>query len=459
MNYKLALIALLVIIGCAIAHAQVNKGGEFEPKELHTRSVDDAAETEAAATPCTPVNANSGSNSGSTSAKASSTSTTGTKSATTSGKSATTTAGKSATTTTSHSATTSGKSATTSGKSATTTTSHSATTSGKSATTTAGKSATTTTSHSATTSGKSATTTAGKSATTTTSHSATTSGKSATTSGKSSTTTTGKSSTTKASTTKASTTGSSSSTGLCDIVPATEEPLKLLVPLYVDPGSAWTAVASAAASVDIIAIINPNSGPTSSLDSSYSTYMNTLNNAGVEMIGYVYTSYGDRSLSDVEKDIDTYASVFPHLVGIFFDEASADASDVSYYTSLYNYVLSKGFVHSILNPGTQPADGYVDISTNIVIFEDTGSKFSGTSFDSWVTCAPSSSEKSGYKYKFSAIGYGITSSSSVATLLSSMQSKGVGLVYVTDGADTCCVYNELATYFASEASSVASLNA
>jgi hypothetical protein len=240
-------------------------------------------------------------------------------------------------------------------------------------------------------------------------------------------------------------------------VPAETEPVQLLVPLYVYPGAAWDQVVTAAAKVKILAIINPNSGPTSSPDSSYTTYMTKLKNAGVEMVGYVYTSYGGRSIGDVKADIDTYASKWPGITGIFFDEVSDSSSDISFYTQAYNYVISKGYVHSILNPGVLPDDGYLDISTNIVVFEDAGSKFSSKSFSSWVTCAPSASEKSGYKYKFSGIAHS-TSSSSYSSIITSMQNKGLGLVYITDGAAGCCTYNTLASYFPAEATTVQSLN-
>jgi len=240
----------------------------------------------------------------------------------------------------------------------------------------------------------------------------------------------------------------------------TSEPVKLLVPLYVYAGSAWTELVTAAASgVQIIAIINPNSGPdTSGPDSSYTSYMSQLKNAGVQMVGYVHTSYGSRALSDVEADVSTYASLYSGLSGIFVDETSADASEVSYYTSLFSSIQShSGFSEVILNPGTQPDQGYLAASTSIVVFEDSSSNFQNN-FASWVTCAPSSSEKSGYKYRFGAIAYG-ASSSSVSSLLSSMATAGMGLVYVTDGASGCCTYNTLASYFSTESSAVKSLNA
>jgi hypothetical protein len=186
--------------------------------------------------------------------------------------------------------------------------------------------------------------------------------------------------------------------------------------------------------------------------------MNKLSSAGVEMIGYVYTSYGARAISDVQKDIDTYASKYPGVTGIFFDEASDSSSEISFYTQAYNYVMSKGFKHSILNPGVQPDQGYTSISTSIVVFEDAGSKVSSLSFSSWVTCAPTSAAKTGYKYKFSGIAHS-TASGSASSIISSFKTKGIGMVYVTDGAAGCCTYNDLVTYYSTEASSISSLNA
>jgi len=224
------------------------------------------------------------------------------------------------------------------------------------------------------------------------------------------------------------------------------------------PGAAWDQLIAAASQVNIIAIINPNSGPIATVDSSYATYMTKLQNAGIEMVGYVHTTYGDRAIADVKADIDTWATKYPLIHGIFLDEASTAASELTYYTQVYQYVMGKsGYVHSILNPGLQPDAGYLDISTNIMVYEDTAAGLASTTFASWVTCAPSASEKAGYKYRFSGIAHTATSSNA-ASYLAKMQNMGIGLVYVTDGVAGCCTYNSLVSYFASEAASVQSLN-
>jgi hypothetical protein len=229
--------------------------------------------------------------------------------------------------------------------------------------------------------------------------------------------------------------------GSCSV---TQDPIKLLVPLYVYPGAAWNQVMAGASQVPTIAIINPSSGP-STPNSDYTNYMNQMNSVGVEMIGYVHTSYGSRPISEITQDIDTWAANYPHINGFFFDEASSEAADISYYQQAYNYATQKGYTQIILNPGTQPDQGYFAVSTSIVVFENEGDAFSS------VACA------SGNKYQYAAIAHSSASSSAPA-ILSSMQSKGMGLVYVTDGAAGCCTYNQLTSYYANEISSIRSDN-
>lgn len=256
----------------------------------------------------------------------------------------------------------------------------------------------------------------------------------------------------------APTTKPTTNTDLCSVTSTGSEPLKLMVPLYVYPGAAWDSLVTAASKVKILAIINPNSGPVSSVDSSYSTYMTKLKNAGVEMVGYVYTSYGTRDVNAVKADIDTYASKYPLLTGIFLDEAANDASKIPFYTQVYNHIMSKsGYKHAILNPGVQPDQGYLAISTNVVIYENYASSLGGSSYSSWVKCAPNASQKSGYKYKFTGMVH-TASASNQASYINTLANQGMGYVYITDGAGGCCTYNNLVSYFAQEAASVQSLN-
>jgi len=225
--------------------------------------------------------------------------------------------------------------------------------------------------------------------------------------------------------------------------------VKVMVPLYVYPGAAWDAVAAGASSVGTLAIINPNSGPASSPDSNYVTYMQKLEDAGVEMVGYVYTGYGTRDIAAVQADINTYATQYPLLKGIFLDEGSPDASMVSYYKTLHDYILSMpGWTHDIVNPGIVPDAGYLTASTQIVSLENYGTSVATATVPSFATCSN--------KDQFVAIVHTVTADSMNSVIDSLMNMNYFGYIYVTDGVGGCCTYNTLTSYYASMVSYIAS---
>lgn len=256
---------------------------------------------------------------------------------------------------------------------------------------------------------------------------------------------------TAAPTTKATTSPTIKATIVPTQLPgACSDKTKVLVPLYLYPGATWDPVIASASYAKTVAIINPNSGPGGRPDSTYLTYLQKLKNAGVEMVGYVHTSWGARAIADVKADIDTYASYWgPYLVGIFLDEASEKAEQLPYYSQLHTYIMAKsGYKYNIINPGIIPDVGYLNVSTTIVTFENTGSSASSITKPTWASCQN--------KEKFAAIAHSV-SSGSMQSVVNSLAGKGYfGYMYVTDGAAGCCTYNALATYYSSMASYIGS---
>src|SRR2546425_10636959 len=110
--------------------------------------------------------------------------------------------------------------------------------------------------------------------------------------------------------------------------------LGVLVPAYFYPasGSAWDSLNLAAQRVPLIAIMNPNNGPSSSPNADYSRAVTALRNAGGLVIGYVYSSYTMRAIAEVKTDIDHYHSYYT-IDGIFVDEMTndSDATHLAYY--------------------------------------------------------------------------------------------------------------------------------
>ena len=117
----------------------------------------------------------------------------------------------------------------------------------------------------------------------------------------------------------------------------------LYVPLYVYPAgegaTAYDRIINARLahpSVPVVVAINPGSGPGRQRDENYVLAVSRLRQAGITVIGYVYTSWGKRMLSEVAADISLYAQWYD-LDGILVDEFSTDAGLEGYYLHIRDY--------------------------------------------------------------------------------------------------------------------------
>jgi len=217
-----------------------------------------------------------------------------------------------------------------------------------------------------------------------------------------------------------------------------------MIPLYTYPGSTWTnviAVQKANPGVPIVAIINPNSGPGASMDPNYVSGILSLQAAGVEVIGYVPTGYGSRSISAVESMVNDYKSWYP-VTGIFFDEMANVAGYEGYYSTLNSYSKSLGFTYTVGNPGADTIPSYIGKVDTIVIYENQGLPSLST-LEGW---------HSNYgKGNFAMMAYGVQS---VNQSYPSTASPHVGYIYITN-AELPNPYDALPPYLAVVASALA----
>ena len=198
------------------------------------------------------------------------------------------------------------------------------------------------------------------------------------------------------------------------------------IPAYFYPsypvvaGSHWDKVISTLKSGEII-IVNPNNGVGLSKDASYSQMISTTFGKGIINMGYVYTGYGVRSLATIKTEIDNYFTWYG-VTSIFLDEASTDVAKVSYYQDLYNYIKVRGGL-VMINPGTVPAESYVTVADQIMIFEDTYANYLSATFPSWVFKYPAT--------KFVHLVHS-TPSTSLAAAITKSKANNAGYIYVTD---------------------------
>jgi hypothetical protein len=144
----------------------------------------------------------------------------------------------------------------------------------------------------------------------------------------------------------------------------------LIVPMYGwDAG--WADVIEAKEEnegTEIIAVINPSSGPGGSEDYHWADVADDLQDAGIEVVGYITTSYAGRSEGEVKDDIDRYYDWYD-LDGVFLDEVSP--SDHDYYEDLRGHAEDPdGSQTVILNPGAPVPESYEDVADIIVVYEN-----------------------------------------------------------------------------------------
>jgi hypothetical protein len=237
--------------------------------------------------------------------------------------------------------------------------------------------------------------------------------------------------------------------------------LTALVPAYFYPGTGgtqgytngWDQLDASAGSIPIQAIVNPDSGPGPAVDPNYTKVVNNFVAAGGQPIGYVYTNYGFRSLSDVENDVVKWLTFYPKITGFFIDQMSTDpAFAPTYYHSLYSFIKSQGpSLTVVANPGTNTSEAYASNKTadKLVVFEGTEASYLSYSPASWMS-----------KYSarlFADIVYDTPTVKDMQHVLTLSVQNRSGSAYVTDN-NFPNPYNRMPSYWNEEVAALGALS-
>ena len=97
----------------------------------------------------------------------------------------------------------------------------------------------------------------------------------------------------------------------------------LVVPAYYTPGPDWDRIIAASDVVGMI-IFNPNNGPGMTTDPAYMPAIAKAQAAGIRVLGYVATNYGQRAEADINADVNAYYDLYKPS-GIYFAEGPMEA--------------------------------------------------------------------------------------------------------------------------------------
>ncbi len=158
----------------------------------------------------------------------------------------------------------------------------------------------------------------------------------------------------------------------------------IAIPAYFYPGALWTQARNNAPKIKIM-VMNPNSGSGTSSNPDYVTAVSQARAAGIKVVGYVYTSYGNRPAATVKQEITNYKTWYS-VDGIFFDEtATADTPVLlNYYQDLANFTRQTPNQKVIFNPGTFPAEAYMNIADIIATSEGKYKAYSILQNPAWI---------------------------------------------------------------------------
>ncbi len=190
---------------------------------------------------------------------------------------------------------------------------------------------------------------------------------------------------------------------------------------YYYPGAKWDALLKHRPAV---VIINPASGPGTAPISHYVAQVTEARAAGARVFGYVWTSYGRRSLADVRAEMHRY-SLYYGIKDIFLDEASNKAEGLPYYTTACAEIHTTGGKVA-LNPGTTTLEDYFKIADHVMCFEGTHTTFNATARPTWEQNYPGKPWHAIHSCP----------AASMSSMVYSSYITGAGLVWVTDDVMT-----------------------
>jgi len=229
--------------------------------------------------------------------------------------------------------------------------------------------------------------------------------------------------------------------GKTDVAPSPALSCRSLIyPAYDDLNSGlWNQAVSTGPALGII-ILNLDSGVGMGRDAAYDAPLAQARGAGVLVVGYISTRYGERSLGSIKTEMDLYYQWYG-VRSFFFDEADESTNSLSLYKGMADAAHAIGGI-AILNFGWAPAEAYLAFADIAVIFEGPSSYFLSDAYrpPSWV-----SHYSAGRLAQFLYTSPG----TSLPAVLAKSAASNAGFVWIDDNSTTHVVrpYRSLPSYW------------
>ena len=167
-------------------------------------------------------------------------------------------------------------------------------------------------------------------------------------------------------------------------------PPRLVVPAYFHPAAHpgdWEWLAEHAPRVRLV-ILNIHNGPGNGPEAPFREVAERLRGAGVPVIGYVDTNYGNRPASQIMSELGHYLEWY-EVNGVCLDQVATASARLAYYGALSAQVRRLGAEVVFFNHGMHPDEGYARHADLLGTFEGPWHAYRRLQVPPWTRAWPS----------------------------------------------------------------------
>jgi hypothetical protein len=193
-----------------------------------------------------------------------------------------------------------------------------------------------------------------------------------------------------------------------------------IVPMYGEIAPMWRKL-TASAPRTTTAIANLGNGPGQRRDPASAALFARARAAGIRVVGYVYTSFGRRPLSQVRRDVRRWARWYP-VDGVFVDNVTSNGGQFRYYRTVSRYIRASGTPFIVMNGYVTRK--YMRLTDIVLMLEGNLADFRRFRTPAWT--------RSFEAWRMASIVYGVPGRKAMRSVLRQASLRNVGTVYVTD---------------------------
>jgi hypothetical protein len=218
------------------------------------------------------------------------------------------------------------------------------------------------------------------------------------------------------------------------------------VPAYAWSSAFWDGAIDSHPAPAVIILDITGVGAGTAPEPHFQALVDKAHAAGIDILGYSSTEYGQRPAAQVEADVRNYLAWY-HVNGMFLDLTASGTGELGYYQNLASYIHATIPQSRIwLNPGDFPAQGYMSVGDVVMVFEGSYAGYRQLQVPGWVSRYDPS--------RFVNVVYA-TAGSDLASAVSLAASRRAGYLFVTNLPASPNPYGALPSYWSQEVAAVA----